>query len=209
MCKFFITYKRCKFGDFCRFKHIHDEKSSENTYNFQLKIENLEEALKKHNDEIEKLNIKIESLEEIIRNKIFDEKVLEETEQVEEFIGNDEDEKWCPICGSYFMNKDALESHMNSHSEIIQLDGNINDEYQKHRNLNEYETRDPITEAPYFFNDDELEDFIVKCKVCGKEFDGKAIYNTHIDIYQPCKICQQYNGGKIHHCPYRDFFLPV
>ena len=81
---------------------------------------------------------------------------------------------------------------MNTHSEIIQLDGNVNKgEYHNYRNLNEFETKDPNNpqEAPYFFTDDELEDFTVQCKVCGQEFFGKNLYNTHVDIYHPCKTC--------------------
>ena len=157
-------------------------------------------------------------------NNRFTENVQAETEKVrddysgnyvqtksgedEELTGNDDDEKLCPICDNWFMSLDMLENHMNTHREIVQLDGNDNDEYDEYRFQNEYERRDPKTEAPYFFSDEDLEDFAVECKVCGKEFEGKSLYNTHVDSYHPCKTCQQYNGGDIHHCPYRDFLLP-
>ena len=61
ICRFFITYKRCKFGDFCKYKH--EVESSENKVNLEIKIKNLEVALEKNIIEIRKLNYKIECIE--------------------------------------------------------------------------------------------------------------------------------------------------
>ena len=64
---------------------------------------------------------------------------------------------------------------MNSHNTILQLDGNTSECVNEVREQNEYEKRDPNNreEAPYFLSDEDLEDFVIQCKVCDIEKDGK------------------------------------
>ena len=210
ICKFFERYGRCKFSDKCSYLHV-------SNYDKQDKLEDEIKSLK---EEIKQLRIQNNLLASLanrlnfVEGKIveLEDKKTRETEKVLEFDRNNVEGK-CPICDENCFNSEMLESHMNSHSEIVQLDGNVNEDENstdEDRLLNEYEIKDPNNphEAPYFFSDDELEDFIVQCKVCGKECDGKISYNTHVSIYHPCNTCQKYNGSDIHHCPYRDFFLP-
>ena len=97
---------------------------------------------------------------------------------------------------------------MNSHNIILQLDGNTSECVNEVREQNEYEKRDPNNreEAPYFLSDEDLEDFVIQCKVCDIEKDGKKEYNTHVSRFHPCEKCSTL-GSDIHFCPYRDFII--
>ena len=190
--------------------------------NIEDRISDLEKVLKEKCEHISNLDKKISCLEikmEIMENSNGDkEESLKKTTNYKE---SDEIENIKH--GNITTESDTLEDELST-TNIPQLDGISNkNSIEREINVsqtaydpnvlyyriqNEYERRDPITEAPYFFNDDELEDFAVECKICGKEFEGKSLYNTHVDISHPCKTCQQHNGGDIHHCPYRDFILP-
>ena len=180
-----------------------------------MKIKFLEEAFMKNTSKILELSNKIDVLEKLLTNK--GENLQIEVESLIETDKNNDDDI-CPICDEHFISSGILEVHMNTHNDILQLDGNacesvinINDvEYHENRQKNEYESKDPSNpeEAPYFFSDSNLEDFVIKCKLCEKEFDGKTDYDIHVGWYHQCDTCiSTFNVG-IHHCPYRDFILP-
>ena len=54
MCKYFLRYKRCKFGDYCSFLHGEEKEECEN---------------KEIHDEINKLKEKIENFEKVIADQ--------------------------------------------------------------------------------------------------------------------------------------------
>ena len=67
LCRYFDTYQRCKFGDYCRFKHV--KKSKDSNENVKIKIDILEKTEMENKKEIESLNYKIGILENIIDKK--------------------------------------------------------------------------------------------------------------------------------------------
>ena len=119
------------------------------------------------------------------------------------------------VCDEVFESSGRLDKHMSLHGKIIQLDGNVNVSENSNDTitnsnikLNEYQTRDPNNphDGPYFYCDEELDEFYIKCKICGEVCDGKSFYNGHVNVYHPCDICLTNSVG-IHYCPYRDFMI--
>ena len=80
-CKFFMDYGRCKFSDYCKYKHIHPENNNK-TEDFMSKIKEFEKVIdekdsviRKLKKEIETNNERLDKLETVIVNK---EKLIEE-----------------------------------------------------------------------------------------------------------------------------------
>ena len=210
MCRYFSIYRRCKFGDFCMFKHAVESSES----SLENKINVLEEALEKNKIEIRDMQNKIDRLEQVITNKKYDGNIQIEAETVVENDGDNIDNK-CPVCDEVTESSGKLEKHMYLHERIIQLDGDVNiSENSKdsinnlNMKLNEYQMKDPNNphEAPYFKSDEDLDEHVIKCKICGEECDGKYYYNGHVNVFHPCDICLTNSVG-IHYCPYRDFII--
>ena len=68
-CKFFLIYKRCKFGSFCKYSHSSEEKEDCNS-TLASRLETLEKSILKQNDEIDIMRAKINNLEnELITNR--------------------------------------------------------------------------------------------------------------------------------------------
>ena len=160
------------------------------------------------------MHSKIDRLEEVVANKEFIKNNLTEAVTIVENDGGDHNNK-CPECDEVLESSGGLEEHMYLHERIIQLDGNAkvsenSNDTIDHSNmkLNEYQTKDPNNphEAPYFKCDEDLDEHVIKCKICGEECDGKYFYNGHVNVYHPCNICLTQFVG-IHYCPYRDFII--
>ena len=102
-----------------------------------------------------------------------------------------------------FSNSWILLNHMESQYEIPQIDGNQESEsgncFNQHVNDED--------NLPEKWPNEDLEDFVIKCKVCGMEFDGKSLYNFHIDTTHGCNVCRSQADGAHHICLYRDFIV--
>ena len=69
-CNFFRDYKRCKFSDWCSYKHIESDNSSKVSYKEILeKVETLSAAISEKEEKIKKLAEKIELLENKMNEK--------------------------------------------------------------------------------------------------------------------------------------------
>ena len=88
-CNFFRDYKRCKFSEWCSYKHIENNDSNEVSYKEMLeKLANLSENIIKRNEKINKFAEKIEILENKTNKK--DEEIRKLTDRLkvlEESIG--------------------------------------------------------------------------------------------------------------------------
>ena len=85
---------------------------------------------------------------------------------------------------------------MDNHNLIPQIDGN-GDEMQQDADI------------PENWDDEELEDYIIGCKLCDLQLQGKSLYNFHIDTMHGCRGCRSTDQRKRsrHKCPYKDFIV--
>ena len=112
-CRFYDSFQRCKFGDFCMFKHVARETRSDKVY---LKVAELENGIKILNDEKEALSNRIYSLETIVKN--ISEKLKCETSSNSNgpaFITSNSMQRILPKSNSPSINLNIL--------PILQLDG--------------------------------------------------------------------------------------
>ena len=193
-CSYFKQFNYCKFGDFCLYRH--EKKIDDNN---EVLNNTLETILKEKVNLIDRLEIKILSLEKRLDAL---ENVTSDTEKYNlDFIENINDVEDngntvdCELCGERFDNESDLKIHLNIHDVIPQVDGTEEKEigYVQGENIDD--------DIPENWPDEDLEDFIIKCKVCGEEFDGKTDYNFHIDVFYQCKIRTNQK------CPYRNFIV--
>ena len=156
-CRYYSIYKRCKFGDFCRFKHS-EKCVPGDSFSFSSKIELLENTIVKNKNDIDNLIDKVIHLENMLRE--FCHQIPDSTkdrnneEEVENEVVITQDDELivesfsCEICEEHFMNILYLTNHMKTHDLIPQLDG--------------------VSMFP------ETRPECLKCDECGMEFSGRG-----------------------------------
>ena len=127
-CRFYNIYKRCKFGEFCRYKHC--SKSTEESNTLNQKIDHLENIVRNNKTVIDDLSRKIVELEFILKRMSSDRVNCNEKAVEDDISAIDIEENVtavvdfsCELCGEYFEIETSLQNHMKEHDTIPQIDG--------------------------------------------------------------------------------------
>ena len=145
-CYYFQSYKACKFGEYCRYKHdkvadcenvfkvrteLEVEKIGARFESIEKEIKNLKDEVSKLNDENSELKRKIIIFEENTVTKRLEDETEKNEEDKDEInlIDGVRNDLECVECEFKSRTKNGLKIHMSAkHKNISQLDGNVETE---------------------------------------------------------------------------------
>ena len=167
LCRYFSIYQKCKFGDFCKFKHINKCRED-----FKSKIDALEKNICINKETIENLCEKVTELEYIIkeirenRSKSTKEDIIEVLED-EIVVYSEVENVNNSTAGSETFNDSTV--------DIPQLDGSSMSVLYQHK----VETR----------NIPQLNGYVmIPCGYCGMSFGAESLRQRH---HKKCKKKKQ------------------
>ena len=192
ICKYYRDYKRCKFSEYCAFKHIESNtQNSESTENILEKIDNLTRVIEEKDIMINKLLEKMKAIEERLGDKdVPTEETVNETEletcprsydievQTEEIYK-------CEICDFETKKERGLNIHKRrKHGQKLTCD--LCDEtFETKRDLKMHRSKHSYSSNKY-----ETEN---KCNKC--DFESTTIETMEVHIgkhkveYYECGLC--------------------
>ena len=153
ICKFYRDYNRCKFGEWCAFKHVeHNDRSAESTREILEKIDKLAEIIQEKDDLINSLIEKMKCLEA---------KVMGGKEYL---VENSSEDNQCEPCEKSLESVDVLHNQTETEQEHFKCD-KCDFETKHEKGLNIHKKRKHGQK--------------LYCDLCEEQFDSKRDMKIH------------------------------